>query len=282
MSAATNTIDWKSTQESSLKALTKDATDAVAWSNLGASLDDPDKVVCVGEDKYTKRECFIKAVTFKPEFADAWVNLGSSLAPGEEITIGDAGKLTAKGCYIKALEINGTVAQGWCRLAMAMDQVGIVTISDVKFTKKECLINAVQMDPKYYVAWFKLGNTLNPDGETVNVGAEKLTAKQCYIKALELIETVSNIWYNLAASMSQGEELTIRGSKYQQHHCLVKVQSLEMDVKDAEAWVTMGSMLVMKDQVTTIGGDTFTQKQCYEMALKIDPKNAAALSFVKK
>ena len=85
--------------------------------------------VVVGEDTYTRRECYVKALTLNGQHAGAWYNLGLALADGGDVTLA---------------------------LALAIGVGSDVVVGEKTYTRRECFAKALTLDGQHAGAWYNL------------------------------------------------------------------------------------------------------------------------------
>jgi len=291
-------------QQCCAQALTLDPKDAdpnstKCWYNLGVSLG-VRETVQIGSKSYTKQQCCVNSMRFNPKCTMTLYHLGLTLDVGETIPIRhipgpEIAHYTKKHLYWKAfefcydfkafellpncndalpwnllgsfLEVDANEAEGYPPY-LVLGPCGWIKIAGKIFTKQQCCIQALTLDPKYVEAWMNLGITLGV-GETVQVGSQSYTKEQCYLQALTLDPKHAETWCNLGVSLGIGETAQVGGQPYSKMQCYV--QALTIHPKYAEAWYNLGNCLGLGDWAQ-VGGQIYTQRQCFFQAQTLDPK----------
>lgn len=132
---------------------------------------------------------------------------------------------------------------------------GGATVDGCEYTRKECFIRALEMEPLHYDAWHDLGYE---GGGTVN--QIEYSKKECYLKALEEGGDRYDVWFNLG---DIGGDVTVDGIVYDAKECTEK--ALKINPDGHEAWNNLGYY-----DGGRVGGKEYDPKECYVKALEID------------
>jgi len=294
-------------QQCCAKALTLNPKCVKSWYNLGVSLG-VGETVQIGSQIYTKQQCCVQTLTMDPKCLMSWYNLGVCLGVRGTAQVGNR-SYTKKECYMQALStgiVNYDVALPWNLLGSYLDvdpKLGWIKMRTLPtylqgrpegyiFTKQQCCVEALKLDPKCVEAWTNLGVSLGV-GETaqigsqshtkhtcyieavksdswgtVQVGSPSYTKEQCYVYALTLDPKYADAWYNLGLSLHLGETAQVGGQPYSGKQCYVQV--LTLDPKYADAWYNLGNCLGLGEWAQ-IGGQIYTQRQCFIQAQVLEP-----------
>ena len=98
----------------------------------------------------------------------------------------------------------------WSNLGCVLDDETI-KIDGQDYTRKDCFIKALTMDPSTYTAWSRLGAAL-PDETFVDVNGESVDGPAMYLKAIALTDDYAPPWNNLRREM-HGATVNIRGKE---------------------------------------------------------------------
>jgi hypothetical protein len=104
-------------------------------------------------------------------------------------------------CMIRAVEANPLDGKLWAHLANCMADGSTVRINGVKQTKKQCCVKAVELDPEGWDGWGALLLTLGDD-ETVMIGSMELNRPKCAQMAFKLNPKCLAAWQLLEANDS--------------------------------------------------------------------------------
>ena len=193
-----------SQQDCFIKAIEHDNEDAMAWHNAGATIRGRGDTITIRGKARTQRECFIKSLERDPMNSIGWYVVGTSLNAALKETCSILGKhYTALDCFIKTVGVDPHNSLMWNNLAAAIPKGHIVDIpitqiveaedpadgvvrlteqtNTVRYGRRECVLRAVELDPKHANAWYNLGLTLE-ESERVTVLGKEYTKAECLAK----------------------------------------------------------------------------------------------------
>ena len=108
------------------------------------------------------------------------------------------------------------------------------------FTKQQCYVQAVTLNPQDVDAWKDLGRSLR-SGDSVQVGSQYFTNQQCFVQALTFSPKDADAWKHLGRSLRSGEAAQVGSQCFTKQQCYV--QALTLNPKDADAWNNLGAAL---------------------------------------
>jgi tetratricopeptide (TPR) repeat protein len=204
---------WRSCCE---KALEIDEKNAYVWCNLALSLDKEKEAKAMVHGAWVSRQqCFVNALTLDGKFGKVWLHLALSMPPSAEVTIsGEA--YSVKKCFEQAVTYDSNQSATWFHLGCCLKEKESANIRGELFSKIQCFEKVLEIDPHDPDAWFNLGVLLAP-GELACKG---LYRQQCFALSLSVDQTNPEAWSLLAASLNEGDEMTVAGEKVGRKQCL--------------------------------------------------------------
>lgn len=224
--------------------------DSGAWVELGRFINDKVGETAVVDGKeYTRRQCFEVAVQRGPRDFLAWTLMGLEL-------------LTAPITFPKNPEL--TIFTNPAE-------------NDKVYTAQHALIKAIELEPKFSLAWARLADSLMPGTpQEVEILGNKFSKQQLYEQALRRDLHLATAWVSLAGTISSaGKDKTnpIHGVTYTAIGCLQK--GLALNPRLGIAWTLLAQRL-NRDEKAKIGDHQFTRVECFKNAVETDPKLPAA------
>ena len=261
-----------------INALAFNPSDGGAWEGLASEMADGDTVT-IRSVTFTKKQCYANAVKTIPRLARAWSALGRLLAAdGETIKIKGVAH-SARDCYVQACQHNLRSPSAWWNVARIMkknDPSDTITISNVQFTKIECLLKALELDPDFEPSWHSLGVLLPESKAVVMVHDEQFNKVDCFVQCLERSPQFALAWFNLgcalmgggAATGAQDNSCVIAGEKITDRVAFVK--ALQIDTNMSGAWCNLGSTLAQGEEVE-VNEVKMTERDCFSKAVALKP-----------
>lgn len=238
--------------------------------------------------------CATQSVLKRPS-AMAWSELGNragEMTSRQRIEV-NGRQLTAAECFVEALQDKNSDPSPdlWVALAIALrketssDRIGIV--DGRRYDPKQCLEEAFTLDSNFAPAFLQMG---------ILGGNGTASATVWLVKAVESNPQSSENWLHLG-KVGGG---SIGGIRHTQRKSIV--QSLRLDMKNAEAWHQLGLLNggmehdarecleksleldnssaqcwydLGKKKGGNVNGKTWSQQQCFEQSLQLNSSNAA-------
>ena len=207
-----------------VKCFTIDVNDAAYWSRLGSSLRD-DESARVGNDYYTKPQCYVRCLEMDKRQSDVWYFLGSSLR-GDKVVRVDGESFSKQQCYLRCLEIDNNQSEAWYFFGTMLRGDETVRVDWVKYSKVQCFARCLEIDSGDFYAWLSLGSFLRDD-EVVKANGVSYSKQQCYVRCLEIDESYATAWYSLGKAMRDDEVVRVKGDTYTKPRCFAR--HLEID-----------------------------------------------------
>ena len=167
-----------------------------------------------------------------------------------------------------AIHLDASDRYAWEKLGDDTKAGETVTVNGTLYTKQQCYVQALKIDPEYGSVWDSLGQTIE-SGETVEVDGTPYTQRECYLQAVKFYPGATYPWMRLANAMEAGEAVTVNGTVYTKQKCYV--EAVDIDPQFSSAWYRLGQTVKSGDTVA-VNGTAYTQQQCYAQALKADPE----------
>lgn len=96
-------------EDAYLLAIQIDPKNAVAFNNLGVTLEDLEATVTLKDGtKMTKQELFLKAIEVDPKFGHAYNNLAETMQPDQKVNYPDGTSITRIEMFKKSIELDAT------------------------------------------------------------------------------------------------------------------------------------------------------------------------------
>lgn len=170
---------------------------------------------------------------------------------------------TKKECYIRCLELDPECASAWHNLGV---QCG-GRLAGRECSSKECYSCSLVCDPEVARGGPKVWRDIQGRGR---VAGKDYTPKECYVRSLELDPKCALAWNSLGVEGGG----RIGTANYTTKQCFAK--SIDLNLRNARAWNNLGTE--GGGQVTVADGPrTFSQKECYIRALELDPTLDSAM-----
>ena len=265
-----------------LKAIYENPNHGRSWELLAVLLHSNESVelISVGEGGsaegdgpkrtlYSKRDCVCRALGLGRSGPLLWYHavvaaeqgpLTVALPSGQSASITQsvacisvielgAGHASSSGMFqLMALDAYKTLA-----LNMSREGTDVVHINNRPLTVAQLYIAALELNPKFGLAWCNLGVCLDPDGpqttaSTASVSGEKVDRLVCYIKAVENWMGVPDLvnpkdwaqaWVNLAGMVKEG--VTVNAKNYTACGCVV--EALRITPKSVNAFTSLANIL---------------------------------------
>jgi tetratricopeptide (TPR) repeat protein len=229
-----------------------------AWLQLARALSVDDNVV-IRNEPFGRRECCLKALALDQRSPSAWTHLGTALHPGERVAVGGA-DYTAVDCHVAALHRKPRFGVAWLHLAAALAGGLTATVQDVEMTTENCLLEALDCEGAHKAqAWTQMGLCLRPD-RTLSVRGAQCDSRDCFIEAVKVDPADEALVANLRAFLPPGQRVTV-------HDRVITSSATGIqDADGAAGWLSRGAMMEGLE----------SRIECYEEAIKADPKCAEA------
>ena len=158
------------------------------WETLAFRLAGADTIEVHGQ-QVTNSYCFARALELGESAYTNWLNLGSTLRSDEKVELDNYPGMVwdKRGCFEQSATLKPDYQRAWCALGGVLGAQDKVTIDEKEYNGRQCLVRAVALDPKFSLAWYRLG--LNMSGEPFPVVLEDGTAYsrvQCLVAAVVL------------------------------------------------------------------------------------------------
>jgi len=218
---------------------------AMDWANLansgGGMMDG---------HSYSKAQSLVRLIELEPMNTGAWDNLG--VEGGGTV---EGRKYSKAQCFEQALTLNPEHFGAWHKLGVA----GGGTVKGRKYSKAQCFEQALKYEPTHADLWLKLGIE---GGGTVD--GRHYSKLECFQQAQTYDpRQEANTW--TLVSKQDKLELTIKEKRANED----KLKHMTAD--GLKMWYHMGVA-----GGGTVNGQKYSKAQCFEWALRYDPKKFGA------
>ena len=145
----------------------------------------------------------------------AWMNLAMQYCGNDkEVRVeGHPEKMNAVSCYAEACYATPQDPKTWLHLGMFVQDS--IEVNKTKYTKKDLILKALQLDSTDCVAWLWLGCIMD-SGDDVVVCGSKYDKLACLVEAVTYDPDDKNPEGKkyLLEQMDDGDVVTIRGEEY--------------------------------------------------------------------
>ena len=283
---------------------------AFAWLNLSGCLQGLDHTITIHGVSFTRKRCLIRSIVECPDIPMAWTNLAanmygeevalipSSTIPGHNMRVGQVE------CLIKAIELagkaNDTLRQSlaptaypWVNIAavlfeemtndgrMKRSECTLLPLSsaslshpsnkeDKLFDCIDCIEEALNRDPKHYMAWYNAALMLSTlEEDRVPPPSSTATTAQWSMLGSPQGAPVSTT--HTSSPSVRRPSITVLGITYATPvHCLI--QSLTIEEEHGDAWFQLGQQLYYcpkdpsGDATAEVNGQVYSSEECYSRA----------------
>lgn len=135
-------------------------------------------------------------------------------------------------------------AAAWWAAGRSMLPGDTALVNGRQYSKRECYLAALRVDPHFSLAWSSLGATLVDPSDTAAVAGRLYSRKDCCLEAVRMDVTQAQAWFNLGAAMSTRDApILAAGRAWTRSECLA--ESLRMDPEaNGIAWYLLGESLL--------------------------------------
>eukprot|EP00658_Telonema_sp_P-2_P066127 TRINITY_DN5521_c0_g1_i5.p1 TRINITY_DN5521_c0_g1~~TRINITY_DN5521_c0_g1_i5.p1 ORF type:complete len:302 (-),score=58.34 TRINITY_DN5521_c0_g1_i5:348-1253(-) len=249
------------------------------------------------DEALTKKECAIKILDLYyfshvypsqqshivGAIASIWAYLGDTMmvatGPGDEghaitspntntVIVFNGKEYTQKLCYEIALTALLTSASSSSPTPSTSTPVSSTPDTDKTIHNNN---NAVAESSLYLSTMQSLAEILHKEGDSAvaNIKGQYLSKVQCYVAILETVSGRRNttVWNNLGLALVNDAAVTIDGEVFTEQRCYET--SLGFDSEDEVVWTNLGITIGGIKVVAVVGGQEYTQEQCFQRADEI-------------
>jgi tetratricopeptide (TPR) repeat protein len=165
------------------------------------------------------------------------------------------------------------------------NEQGVVEVKGKKYTKRDCYIKALTLNPQMHAVWYNLGVELGQDldRDKITVDGKEYNRLDCLIRSVEVQPKASLSWYNLGTMITDYPErfgkdasVIVKGQKVSQTQCYAN--ALNNDNRIANGWNNLGTSIPHhgKNKFAIVDGVKYTRKACFIEELENNPKHGSA------
>ena len=166
-------------------------------------------------------------------------------------------------------ERDPTSSQAWMELGNVVIRGQEVYIGGESFTKQQCLMRAIYLNPRNGAAWNELGTALARD-ETCKFGDREFSKAECFVKCLSIAPRDHAAWFNLGNNIKPGVVLRVGKAAFTQAECFGLSCRLKPDF--AKGWKHLGCALG-PESIVTVESRQYTKQQCLQRAVHLELTN---------
>jgi len=157
----------------------------------------------------------------------------------------------------------------------------VVTINNVKFTKKQLYTESINLMPNFSYPYNNLGNMIGLHESVRFSDGRTLTKRLLYAEAIKSKPTNGSSYTNLGLCLERHQSQELLDGRVMMRRELF-LEGMRQDPFDSSSYTCLGWDLIEKEIVFLPDGRSMGKRQLYEEALILDEDNKYALDRVKE